>query len=231
MNYIWEVFLKAERQAISKETIRFIPAKRFSPYLEAAFTDLNTKDFSQGTQVEVNALYRFEPILGRLIDINLPGYPQLREAIFDVILHYLAILDLKQGYSKNEYYHKFVLNDFRDGVYGQQLRQDLKAFSKDEVREIISGLLILYKTGTSVFLFKKVIHLIYPDSIVYENNDRFRELLIYIGKPQNTHEEGRLTLLLELFLPLDYQMHIFWTHHFGIIDVEETLIIDDMELF
>lgn len=231
MNYIWDVLLHAGAQGMGKEQIRFIPARTASPYAEVALVLLNQLDLREDHEVEINALMRHDAILGPLIDINLKECPQLRRMLFDVILHYLAILDLRQGYSKNEYSNRFILYNIRDGVYGEKFSKDLQAFTKEEVLAILSSLQILYKSGTSVFLFEKIIHVIFPDSIVYKNNDRFRELLIYIGKKKNTAEEKKLNILLDLFLPLDYAMHLFWDHHFGIIGVEETLLLGDMEIF
>lgn len=34
-----------------------------------------------------------------------------------------------------------------------------------------------------------------------------------------------------MFLPIYYHVFIFWEHHFGIIDVEETMELDHMVLF
>lgn len=34
-----------------------------------------------------------------------------------------------------------------------------------------------------------------------------------------------------MFLPINYHVFLFWEHHFGIIDVEETMMVDEMVLF
>lgn len=41
----------------------------------------------------------------------------------------------------------------------------------------------------------------------------------------------RLQFLQDMFLPIDHQVYLFWEHHFGIIGVEETMVVDEVVLF
>ena len=34
-----------------------------------------------------------------------------------------------------------------------------------------------------------------------------------------------------MFLPVSFKVHLFWENHFGIIDVDETMEIDEIALF
>ena len=40
-----------------------------------------------------------------------------------------------------------------------------------------------------------------------------------------------MELLLGMFLPLCYEVKLFREHHFGILDVEETMVLGEMVLF
>ena len=49
------------------------------------------------------------------------------------------------------------------------------------------------------------------------------------GIPQSVEEI--VQMLEDLFLPLQYQVRIFWTKHFGVWDVDATLVFDEIEIY
>ncbi len=61
-------------------------------YLEGMLSEEDT--------MEINLLYWFGDVLGRLFDRNIEGMEQTRQIIFDVCMHYIVQLDLRQGCSK-----------------------------------------------------------------------------------------------------------------------------------
>ena len=71
----------------------------------------------------------------------------------------------------------------------------------------------------------------YPDSLVYASNETARQVLVYVGVKEEERERQRLEFLRDMFLPINYHVFLFWEHHFGIIDVEETMMVDEMVLF
>lgn len=71
----------------------------------------------------------------------------------------------------------------------------------------------------------------YPASLVYASNDSAREVLVYVGAKETQEERERLEFLTDMFLPVNFQVFWFWEHHFGIMDVDETMILDEMVLF
>ncbi len=89
----------------------------------------------------------------------------------------------------------------------------------------------LYRCGSSIYLFKEVMRHMYPDSLVYAGNEAAREVLVYVGVKENGEEQERLEFLRDMFLPVYYEVYLFWDHHFGIMDVDETMEMDEMVLF
>ena len=89
----------------------------------------------------------------------------------------------------------------------------------------------LYQCGSSILLFREVMRDMYPDSFVYVSNDRIRQVLVYIGVEETEVERIRMGFLQDLFLPIYFEVFLFWEHHFGIIGIEETMKIEDMVLF
>ena len=71
----------------------------------------------------------------------------------------------------------------------------------------------------------------YQDSFVYVSNEAARQILIYVGEKETDGERERLVFLQDMFLPIDHQVYLFWEHHFGIIGVEETMVVDEVVLF
>lgn len=229
MNYAWDVALKAELQGIKQEDLHYYPAKCVSPYIEVAFENIN--EMTVESTVEINPLYRFSDVFSRVFDINLDDFVQLREILFDIMMHYFVKMDLRQGLCKDEYYQRFLLTDLINGCYGIDISNTVDSFSNRELKNILLCMLNLFRTGTSVYLFRKVMRSIYPESLVYSNNDVFREVLIYIGCKETSTERRKIDFLISSFLPVNYETHLFWEHHFGIIDIDITMMFDQMQIF
>lgn len=228
MNYIWDVFLKADEQNIPREKISFVPAKIYSPYMEISFGNLNTKSLPDDNIIEVNPYYRFYHIFKELLNINFEESIELREVLFDIIMHYLAELDLNQGLSKQEFYKKFIMKDICKGVFGKELSKSIYEFKKEELDCLLSGLITLYITGVSLHLFNKVMRNIFKTSLIYINKDNSKELLIYLGRAKTQNLKRKIDMIIDLFLPINMRVYIYWEHHFGVIGVNETMKIDKM---
>ena len=214
MNYVWEAALAADKSGIPREALRFRPVRNGSPYAEVVFENLNTGEL-QETWVEVNPLYRFAKEFSALFDINLQDYEQTRLLYFDVVMHALIQMDLRQG---------FLLRDLMEGVCGSQAARVLERFEKTQLRRLLRLVLKLYECGSSIYLFKEVMRCLYPDSLVYASNEAVRQVLIYVGVKETKEEREKLEFLQDMFLPINYQVFLFWEHHFGIIDVEEMVL-------
>lgn len=230
MNYIWDVLLRAKQQGISPEKIRFILAKHYSPYMEISFEDLNTKKLEE-LEVEINPYYRFYSIFKDLFHIDFKEELELREVLLDVLMHYLASIDLKQGLCKSEYYRKFIANDLQSGIYGQRIAHVFKTMPYAEKNALLDGILMLYKTGVSQLIFRKIMGAIFKRSYIYQNQDAKDELLIYIGERKSEINKNKLQMICEIFLPLHTRLSIYWEYHFCIMEVPETSILDEIALY
>ncbi len=230
MNYIWEAALAADEAGMNREEIRFIPVRTGSPYIEVVQENINNSGLKR-PQVEVNPLYRFAKEFSAVFDVNVKGYEKTRELLFDAAMHYMIQIDLRQGLSKQEYALRFLLKDLMDGVCGSQAAQVIERFEKGKTRRLLRLILKLYHCGSSIYLFKEVMRCMYPDSLVYASNEAVRQVLVYVGVKETEEERERLNFLEDMFLPINYQVFLFWEHHFGIIDVDETMELDELVLF
>jgi hypothetical protein len=231
MNYIWDIFLKADRQHIKKEDIIFKHAQVYSPYMELAFEDLNAKKIDEILIVEINPYYRFFSIFKDLFHINMKESIEFREVLFDIFIHFLGNIDLKQGLSKQEYYKKYILQDILDDIFSEKIKKNLSTFNKREENILLYNLIRLYTTGVSLELFKNVVNRIFKKSIVYINQDNKKEILIYIGQGKTQELENKIQTLIDLFLHIEFKTYIYWKYHFGILGVEDTMKIENMVLY
>lgn len=228
MNYAWEAALAADEAGIKREEMQFVPVRNGSPYMEVTSDIINKTKLDQA-EVEINPLYRFAEVFAGVFDINLKGMEATRELFVDACLHYFVQLDLREGLSKQEYAMRFLLKDMLNSMC--QTASVVRQFEKVKLQCLLRLILKLYNCGSSICLFKEVMRCMYPDSLVYANNDAVRQILIYVGMKETSTERERLEFLQDTFLPINYQMFLFWDRHFGILDVYETMVLDEMVLF
>ncbi|RRJ61902.1 iron-dependent peroxidase [Paenibacillus oralis] len=231
LNYIWDLLVRAGEAGIEKRQVKFLPAKVYSPYMELSLHELNAGAGQHGLEVEVNPHYRFPALFGELLDINLTEDPEFRSVLFDILMHFLAELDLMQGMNKREYYIRFVLRDMKSGAFGERVKERMSLFDRDEQEFIAGAILRMYDTGEPLHLLKSAVGRVFRRSTIYVNSEEKDEMLFYIG--QKRTEQGRLKLetLMELFLPVRYRTEVYWDCHVGIIDAEETMIVDRIALY
>lgn len=129
MNYAWEVALQAEKAGMRRDELRFVEATVPNPYIEVAMIDVNLQ-VPEENRIEINPLYRFENIFGKLFDKNIEEMAQTRELFFDICMHYIIQLDLREGLTKEDYYCDMVAEDIKKGRYGKQARICFRLFSK-----------------------------------------------------------------------------------------------------
>ena len=207
MQYIWEVVLAAEKNGIREADLRYEVAEVRSPYLEVSFCDLNTQTVEQ-TVVEVNPFYRFFDIFSEILDINQKGYEKTREIFVDTVFHYLALTDLRMGMSKKDYYLK----------------------SRYEKRYLVLALMDVVASRNYLEIFKWLFQEIYINSMIYVSMDCANELYIYVGSAETQEERKRVQFLLDTFLPIGVRTEVFYQEHFGILEIEETMILDKVLL-
>ena len=225
MTYIWEVLLRADEQGFPRENIRFAQTKTVTPYMEVAYEELNREHLDEAP-VEVNGYYRFAPIFDRLLD-GLEDYPELKDKLYDILMHYLAEINVREGLCESEYHGLFLREDVQNGKFGRQFKEVFTTFERRQVRFVVESMVRLYGIGPSITLFRSVMRQIYPKSILYLDAVERRELLVYIGKKETPALKRQVDFLIGLFVPFDYVTHLFWDLHFGIFGVDETLALDE----
>ena len=124
MNCVWEIVLKAQKSGYNLEELRFINSGSPSPYMESSFDFLNS-DTIEESEIEVNPLYRFANELGEVFLPDVKGYEKAREIFLDVIMHYVAVWDLRSGGDKKRAKGNVYLKRDRRGKVSKKYKKNL----------------------------------------------------------------------------------------------------------
>ncbi|GCD08525.1 hypothetical protein [Clostridium tagluense] len=120
------------------------------------------------------------------------------------------------------------MKDIQNGVFGSGISESISEFNKEEIDCLLSGIITLYVTGVSLHLFNKVIRKIFKNNMVYINNDNNKVLLIYLGEVKTQKLKRKIDTIINLFLPINMNITIYWDKHFGIIGLGKTMRLDEM---
>ena len=230
MNCVWEVVLKAKKSGYGLEELRFINSQSPSPYSESSFDFLNS-DTVENSEIEINPLYRFAMQLGEIFLPDVVGYENVRAMFLDVMLHYVAIWDLRSGGDKKELRAMYILNEIQEGKFLKSIRETLLDLELNKAKRIIFCLLDLYKCKDYITIFRKALKELYPKANLYIHSENLRKLILFTGVDKTKKDMERIEMLKELFLPISYETDIFWKYHFGIVGVKESMKIGKMALY
>lgn len=226
MNYIWEILLKARQTGYFDKDLFFVQAKECSPWYEQSFPCINENMISNPV-IEINALYRFSDIFQELLYYK--ENSEYLTFLFDAAIHILAAQETLKGLSKRDFYIKKLIKDLEKGEFSFHTANTFQKLEENKKRYIADLILSQYEIGSSLMTFRKAVTLFYPKAMLYQIRYKPQQLLLYLGLTNAEREV--VQMLEELFLPIQYQIRIFWNKHFGVWDVDATLLFDEIEIY
>lgn len=229
MNYIWDYVINAERDGIPQRKLRFLMAQVYSAYMELSPTMLNFREIEP--EIEINPYYRFYEIFRDFFHLDNQEDVELRKALFNMAIHFLADIDRRLGMTKTEYYLRFILTDIKEGRLGAKMSRAIPQFNLDEQEIIAGNIYRLYRTGTMIDLLKDTIIKIFPRTIIYVNYEVKDEILLFLEYEPSEVNQIKVGAILEVFLPLRFRTEIYWDYHFGIIGNEEAMKVDSIAIY
>jgi len=230
MNFIWDIVLGAEEQGIDKSDLFFCQAESCSPWYEQSFSSLNQKEITDKT-IEINALCRFSAIFQGILHPEMKIMPEFRKYLFDLAMHLLCEIDLYQGITKQEFYVRRLSQEIVSGAFGKECARDYAPLPVPLKNQLSVLLLSQLRTGASLYMFRKAVLVICPEAMLYQLKEEREQLLLYLGRKKTKQYEHRVQFVTNTFLPIHYQIRIFWEHHFGVLEVDATMQLDVMEIF
>lgn len=229
MNYIWEVIIKANNENIESKDITFFEADMFSPYMEVSKKYLNLNSVEK--EVGINPYYRFYDIFKGICDVNYLEDEEIRKFLFDISVHFLASVDLNQGLSKQELYMIFIYRDIQSGYLGESIKEAINLFSKEDRHIILRNTFRLYTIGAEISLFKNTVKNIFKNSLVYIKRNNEEKVLVFLNTKKTKENKKKILAIVDVFLPVNFRINIFYENHFGIIGIHETMQIDEIEIY
>ncbi|MGF6906263.1 hypothetical protein [Fusobacterium sp. PH5-44] len=234
-NYIW--YLLTCFVAKEKENINFRISKNISPYFELNLENLNNIEYEVDNSkikildIDVNPFIRFNGIFDSIIK---PDYENedlsIKNLMSNIILHFLGELDLYLGQCRKDIIVKEIIKDIENNCMGKDIRDNFNLFKRYEKRIIGDVLYSMYTNLDMIEAFKKVVKLLYIDSIIYDNRFSGTNIVIYLNYKEKENDR-KIEFIKKLFLPMGIETDIFWEKHFGVIGVPVTMIIGEIAIF
>lgn len=214
MSWLWEIYNPA--------TFYVVDPAPLSPFEEV------DKAAHQGT-CKINPLLRFADIFQPFYRENANMEENLRAIIENFLLHILARRDRLASMRYWVLQDEAYIRQLDEGLYGPEIKKRFQALSHAE-KTAIAHLLRKQDNGSRLY-FKEAMKAIFPGSRLYyySNESRF---VIWLPRQENQADHEKIALIEDLFLELDaHRPRYFWHGHFGIIDVPETMRIDQLVIY
>ncbi|MGM0509120.1 MAG: iron-dependent peroxidase [Fusobacteriota bacterium] len=229
MNYTWEALIKNENIGRDSKDISFIFSDSFSPYIEVNLEEINNKDLP--SEIEVNPYVRYYSIFKNLFNPNNIKNKEARGALFDLGIHVLSRLDRYQGMSKKEFFRKKIIFELENGEFGNEIQNYMKFMNAAEKNDIAENVYKFYKNGNGIYYFQKSVQDVFKSSSFYFNNEKRDEILIYVNNSEIRKNKNKFECIKKLFLPIGFEVEVYWKSHFGIIDQNTTMKVGKIKIY
>ena len=231
--YIWSLLLSDN--GLEKEKIRFVKSRMISPYFELNQENINdvmSEENSRGYLIETNPFFRFDDIYSVLLNPDTETEDKnLKESLMNITLHLLGNFDLYEGQTKKDFYCKEIVRNMESGTMGKKVKENFLFLNMKEKLSIAEVFLEYNEGRNQIRCLKKIVKKFFPESIVYDNKYSDENIVIYLGYKKNAKTRKITAIINELFIPLGLKPKYFYEHHFGVLGIEETLMIDSMAVY
>ena len=204
MSYIWEDYCS--------EKI-FRTGKKISPYMEIAENN--------HVLCEVNPLIRFSEIFS---DSDVLSE---NEALANMIFHYLAMTDMLSGINESQIKVNWLEKEILKGSFGEKLKDNWNMIQPKHQEILLYTLLHRLETQQiENEFFNACKKLFESTSLIYEKNtDTY---YFYISEDKTEYNEMLLDTAVMMFWDIQYKLEVVWKNHYGIIDSDDTMKIQNI---
>lgn len=188
--------------------------------------------------LEVNPYLRFFDIFYHFNEIYInidklnEEYLLFKNDFENKTLLYLRKLDFINGTTILDIYCEKLISEMEKGIYGENLKKYIEEISIKD-REIIALGIIkrIFYEYEEFKILKIIINNFFKDNIIYRNLDNENKIILYLNYERNKQNVYRMKIVKEVFLPLGFELKIYWNNHFGIINLDEVFKIEKMGVF
>jgi len=182
--------------------------------------------------------YRFADIFQEILSPELAeelaetdnDFSEFRTCLIDAVLHTLLYTDLRTGLTKRDIYIKKLIEELLGGRFWKAAASQFALFDRGKQNRLATLLLTQMQTGSSLLIFRRALLVLFPQARLYQMKGQQELLLLYLEQKPATANE-HLRLIQDMFLPIRYQLRVFWEYHFGVIGADDTMRIDEIALY
>lgn len=230
MNFLWDIALRAKQQGISEMELFFCQAKEYSPFYEQSFPCLNESRIHSG-KIELNLLYRFADIFQEILAVDEEKNAEFQKYFIDAALHLILHTDLYHGLTKRDVYIHRLLEELEDGIFWRKAAEEFRVIPAVKRNRIATLVFNQIQTGSSLMTFQRALLVLFPDAVLYQIRAERKKLLLYLSEGKSENSERMLVFIQDMFLPISYDLKVFWKYHFGIVGVDDAMYIDEIALY
>ena len=163
---------------------------------------------------------------------NISVLKKFKKNIENNAINYLQELDFVSGTTVIDVICEKISEDIKKGILGISLKKYFLLLNSEEQQYI--ALLIYNEKINNVNCMKNFrlgIKYFFIDSLIYRQRSEKNKIIVYINKPKNRSNIVKIKTLELLFLELGMELKVFWENHFGVVNVDETVKIDEIAVF
>ncbi|ANU48249.1 hypothetical protein ADH76_11575 [Enterocloster clostridioformis] len=230
MNLLWDIVLRAQSCGKQEEDLLFRQAREYSPYYEQSFRYIN-EGMVESDEIELNLLYRFADIFQEILAEDGEDLPEFKKYFIDAALHVILYTDLRHGLGTREIYIRTLAKELSDGSFWATGAEEFALIPPQKQMRLATLALSQIQTGSSLPIFRRSVLILFPDALLYQVRAERRNLILYLADKPDEDKKRMLQFVQDMYLPLSYDLRIFWEHHFGIIGVDGTMSIDGLAIY
>lgn len=163
---------------------------------------------------------------------NISVLRNFKKNIENNVINYLRELDFVSGTTVIDVICEKISEDIKNGVLGIDLKKYFLFLSREE-QEYVALLIYNEKINNVNCMknFKLGIKYFFIDSLIYRQKSEKNKIIVYINNPKNKVNVAKIKTLELLFLEFEMKLKVFWENHFGVVNVGETVKIDEIAVF
>lgn len=223
MSYIWEDYnsknyyympdgKQSYYEEIWKKCKKNIPVNIYNRFQDVFFPEALIKEKSK--IIELNNKYKHDK--------------KYRDVV-NLILHQLVFFDRIRGITLDEIKMAILYDEINQGYFGNELKDYISELKFCDLYVVLKEYIKSLESTYTVF--DEVLKLLFGKIFIY--NERYtQKIMICIEKVRTEYNEKLFFILKFLFANMRLNIEVFWKNeHFGIIDNEETMRIDNLAIY
>lgn len=216
------------------DDVIFKISSKISPYFEINEDIIN--DNLNKNEINVNPYLRFfhifcysDNLYKNKIDKK---YNNFKEELENMSLHFLRKLDFVRGMNVIDVFCDEIIYEIENGKYGKSVKDYINMINIEE-KKTFSILLCNKIMNNSIEFahYENVLNEFFKDNIIYKSKENKRKIIIYINYNKNRENIAKINIINHFFLPLGYETTIYWKNHFGVVNIDEVMILNKLGVF